>query len=405
MKITGIDTFVVDAGWRPWQFVAVRTDEGITGYGECSDGRNPYGVVETAKEFEAILLGQDPRPVEARYWDMYRMARQSPGGIAGKAIAGIDLALWDIKGKALGVPVYELMGGPMRERQRVYWSHCGSSRMGNFELIGVPPINNWDDVTALGKEVVERGFTALKTNPLFPGEVAYGSARLGGFGGGPGTTDGNVTNEFLDHIRTQIGTFRDAVGPYVDIALDLNFNFRVEAATRICRALEEFNMMWVEIDIYEPDGLREIRDATSVPICSGENLISARDYRRYFEARAMDVCMVDLPWNGFTQSKKVADMAETFDINVAPHTYSSHLSTLHSMHLCASIPNVRISEIDIDDVPWKDDLIDQEMVIENGEVLIPDRPGWGANLNEDVARAHVWERGRRPGYSPRSTRR
>ncbi|MFP6740738.1 MAG: mandelate racemase/muconate lactonizing enzyme family protein, partial [Alphaproteobacteria bacterium] len=113
MKITGIDTFVVDAGWRPWQFIAVRTDEGITGYGECSDGRNPYGIVETAKEFEAILLGLDPNAVEARYWDMYRMARQSPGGIAAKAIAGIDLALWDIKGKALGIPVYELAGGPL----------------------------------------------------------------------------------------------------------------------------------------------------------------------------------------------------------------------------------------------------------------------------------------------------
>ena len=111
MKITGIETFVVDAGWRPWQFIAVRTNEGLTGYGECSDGRNPYGVVETAKEFEAILLGQNPNAVEARYWDMYRMARQSPGGIAAKAIAGIDLALWDIKAKALGLPVYELAGG------------------------------------------------------------------------------------------------------------------------------------------------------------------------------------------------------------------------------------------------------------------------------------------------------
>ena len=96
MKITAIDTFVVDAGWRPWQFVAVRTDDGITGYGECSDGRMPYSVVGTAQEFETILKGKDPRPVEARYWEMYRMARQSPGGIAAKAIAGIELALWDI---------------------------------------------------------------------------------------------------------------------------------------------------------------------------------------------------------------------------------------------------------------------------------------------------------------------
>lgn len=312
------------------------------------------------------------------------------------------MALWDIKGKALGVPVYELAGGPMRDRQRVYWSHCGSSRMGNAELIGVPEINTWADVTALGKEVVGRGFTALKTNPLIPHHEPSTWHRLGGFGGGPGTTDGNVSNQFLDSIRTQIGTLRDAVGPYVDIALDLNFNFRVEAAKRIVKALEEFRMMWVEIDIYEPDGLREIRDSTSVPICSGENLITSREYRRYFEARAMDVCMVDLPWNGFTQSKKVADMAETFDINVAPHNYYSHLSTLHSMALCASVGNIRISEIDIDDVPWKDDLLTEKLEIENGEVIIPDRPGWGGDLNEEVAREHVWERGRLPGYVPRT---
>ena len=134
MKIKQIDTFVVDAGWRPWQFVAVRTDMGISGYGECSDGRMPYSVVSTANEFEAILLNQDPCAVEARYWDMYRMARHNPGGIAAKAIAGIELALWDIKAESLNVPVYELLGGPTRTKQRVYWSHCGSSRAGNHKL-------------------------------------------------------------------------------------------------------------------------------------------------------------------------------------------------------------------------------------------------------------------------------
>ena len=400
MKITAIDTFVVDAGWRPWQFVAVRTDAGITGYGECSDGRMPYSVVSAAREFETILLGQDPRPVEARYWDLYRMARQSPGGIAAKAIAGIELALWDIKAKALGVPVYELLGGPFRRRQRVYWSHCGTSRARDADIIGVPPLRTWDDIRSLGKEVVARGFTALKTNTVYPGDPS--TVYRGGFGGDQGTTDGTINNATIDHIRTLIGTFRDAVGPNIDIALDLNFNFRVEAATRICKALEDLRMMWVEIDMYEPDGLREIRDATSVPVCSGENLFTARDYRRYFEARAMDVCMVDVPWNGFGPAKRVADMAETFEINCAPHNYYSHLSTLHSMHLCAVIPNVRICEIDIDDVPWKDDLITEKLEFDQGDVLIPDRPGWGADLNEEAARAHVWERGRPPGYMNRT---
>ena len=163
MKITDIETFVVDAGWRPWQFVAVRTSDGIVGYGEMSDGRNPYGIVGAITDMEPILIGRDPLAVEARYWDMYRLARQSPGGIAAKAIAGVELALWDIKGKALGVPVYSLFGGPTRERQMIYWSHCGSSRARSYDqilwdngsewVVGAPPLRTMEDVTALGEGV------------------------------------------------------------------------------------------------------------------------------------------------------------------------------------------------------------------------------------------------------------
>ncbi len=397
MKITKVDTFVVDAGWRPWQFVAVRTDEGLTGYGECSDGRNPYGIVGAVRDFEPILLGRDPRPVEMLYWDLYRMARQSPGGIAAKAIAGIELALWDLKAKALTVPVYELVGGPLRERQRVYWSHCGTSRARDSALIGAPPIRTMDDLFRLGEEVVRRGYTALKTNIVVPGEPA--TVYFPGFGGGPGTTDQALTPELLRHIETQIGTLRRAVGPDVGIALDLNFNFKPEAARRIARALEPFDLMWLELDLYDERALREVKDATSIPICSGENLYGLRGYRPFFEARAMDVVMVDVPWNGFAQSRKIAELAETYELNIAPHNYYSHLSTLHSAHLCASVPNVRIMEIDVDDVPWKDELVDAPPVVRDGHLLIPTRPGWGAELNEAVARKHVWEPGRLPGYS------
>jgi galactonate dehydratase len=401
VKITKIETFVVDAGWRPWQFVAVRTDAGLTGYGECSDGRNPYGVVATVHDFEPILLGRDPRPVEMRYWDLYRMARQSPGGIAAKAIAGIELALWDIKAKALGVPVYALFGGPLRDRQPVYWSHCGTSRARSFELIGVPPLRTMDDVFRLGEEVVRRGFRALKTNIVYPGEPAR--VYFPGFGGGPGTTDQTVTSEMVRHLETYLGTFRRAVGREVDLALDLNFNFKPEAARRICQALEPLGLMWIEMDMYDERALREVKDATTIPVCSGENLYGLRGYRPYFEARAMDVVMVDVPWNGFAQSKKIADLAESYELNIAPHNYYSHLATCHSAHLCACVPNVRIMEIDVDDVPWKDELVDQPPVIENGEVLIPTRPGWGADLNEAVARKHPWEPGRLPGYSDVTT--
>ena len=388
MKITNIETFIVDAGWRPWTFVKVETDEGVTGYGECSDGRNPNGVVGTIKDFTPLMVGRDPRAYEMRFWDMIRGSRQSPGGIAAKAIAGIECALVDIKAKALGISVVELFGGPTRDDVRVYWSHCGSSRARNYELIGVPPLKSMDSIAALGREVVERGFTALKTNVIFPGDTA--SVHFGGFGGGPGTTDGNVTSQVLRHIETLIGTFREAVGPDVSINLDLNFNFKPEACMRIAKVLEQFDMLWLEIDMYDHEAIRQIKDSTTTKICTGENLYYMREYLPYFECRAADVFMIDVPWNGFAPSKKIGDLANVFQLNVAPHNYYSHLATHMSASLCAVLPNVRIMEIDIDDVPWKDDLTTHVPDITDGYMKIPTRPGWGTDLNEEVAKAHPW---------------
>ena len=389
MKITNIETFIVDAGWRPWTFVKVETDEGVTGYGECSDGRNPNGVVGTIKDFTPLMVGRDPRAYEMRFWDMIRGSRQSPGGIAAKAIAGIECALIDIKAKALGISVVELFGGPTRDDVRVYWSHCGSSRARNYELIGVPPLRSMDDIAALGREVVERGFTALKTNVIFPGDTA--SVHFGGFGGGPGTTDGNVTSQVLRHIETLIGTFREAVGPDVSINLDLNFNFKPEACMRIAKVLEQFDMLWLEIDMYDHEAIRQIKDSTMTKICTGENLYYMREYLPYFECRAADVFMIDVPWNGFAPSKKIGDLANVFQLNVAPHNYYSHLATHMSASLCGVLPNVRIMEIDIDDVPWKDDLTTHVPDITDGYMKTPTtRPGWGTELNEEVARAHPW---------------
>ena len=388
MKITNIETFIVDAGWRPWTFVKVETDEGVTGYGECSDGRNPNGVVGTIKDFTPLMVGRDPRAYEMRFWDMIRGSRQSPGGIAAKAIAGIECALVDIKAKALGISVVELFGGPTRDDVRVYWSHCGSSRARNYELIGVPPLKSMDSIAALGREVVERGFTALKTNVIFPGDTA--SVHFGGFGGGPGTTDGNVTSQVLRHIETLIGTFREAVGPDVSINLDLNFNFKPEACMRIAKVLEQFDMLWLEIDMYDHEAIRQIKDSTTTKICTGENLYYMREYLPYFECRAADVFMIDVPWNGFAPSKKIGDLANVFQLNVAPHNYYSHLATHMSASLCAVLPNVRIMEIDIDDVPCKDDLTTHVPDITDGYMKIPTRPGWGTDLNEEVAKAHPW---------------
>ncbi len=391
MKITNIETFIVDAGWRPWIFVRVDTDEGISGWGECSDGRSPYGVTGTVRDLTPLLLGKDPRAYEMRFWDMLRGTRQSPGGIAAKAIAGVELALIDIKARALGISVVELFGGPTRERVRVYWSHCGTSRARNSDLLNTPPLRTMDDIAALGREVVERGYTALKTNIVVPGDPA--SVYFGGFGGEPGTTDGVVTRQILRHIETLIGTFRDAVGPDVDINLDLNFNFKPEPCMRIAQVLEQFDLLWLEIDMYEPDAIRQIKDATSTKICTGENLFYMREFIPYFQARSADVFMIDVPWNGFAQSKKVGDLAEAYQLNVAPHNYYSHLSTCISASLCAVLPNVRIMEIDVDDVPWREDMVTNLPEIENGYLTIPSGPGWGTEMVEEVLKAHPWDKG------------
>jgi L-alanine-DL-glutamate epimerase-like enolase superfamily enzyme len=164
-----------------------------------------------------------------------------------------------------------------------------------------------------------------------------------------------------------------------------------EACLRIAKALEPFNLLWLEIDMYDPDALLQIKQSTTTRICSGENLYTLRGYRPYFEKHALDVAMIDVPWNGFTQSKKVADLAESYELNVAPHNYYSHLSTLMSAHLCATIPNVRIMEIDIDDVPWKDDIVTEPLDIKDGYLRMPARPGWGADLNEREIAKHPWK--------------
>ena len=388
MKITKVEPFLVDGGWRPFIFVKLETDEGITGWGECTDPRSPNGVVGTIKDLTPALIGRDPGAYEMRLWDMFRASRQSPGGIVAKAIAGIDCALLDVKAKSLGISVTELFGGPTRDTVRVYWSHCGTSRARYPDLLGTPPIRTMEDISDLGREVVQRGFTALKTNIVMPGDPAtvYG----GGFALGPGSTDGAVTTPVLRHIEELIGTFRDAVGPDVDINLDLNFNFKPESAVRIAQMLEQFDMLWLEIDMYSPEGIRRIRESTNTKICTGENLFYMREYLPYFQIQAADVFMVDVPWNGFTQSKKVGDLAEVFQLNVAPHNYYSHMSTFISASLCAVLPNVRIMEIDIDDVPWKDDLVTEQPKIVDGYMTIPNRPGWGADLIEEELIKHAW---------------
>jgi L-alanine-DL-glutamate epimerase-like enolase superfamily enzyme len=388
MKITRLETFVVDGGWRAWTYVKVETDEGITGWGECSDTRVPNAVTGAVRDLANALVGKDPRAYETRFWDMVRNTRSSPGGIAARAMAGIECALLDITARSVGLSVAQLLGGPTRDRIRLYWSHCGTTRVRHPELVGKPPILTWEDVTALAKEVVARGFTALKTNIVMPGK---GATWASGFDGSMGPNDEWVSNALLAHIEKHIGTIRDAVGSNFDINLDLNFHFKPEACMRIAKVLEPYNLHWLEIDNPDPDVIRQIKDSTSTKICTGETLVHMKEYLPFFQRHAADVYMLDVPWNGICQGKKVGDLAATYQHNVAPHNHYSHLSTFMSANLCATLSNVRIMEIDIDDVPWKDDLVTVKPEIVDGYMKTPQGPGLGTAINEEVARAHPWD--------------
>ena len=388
MRITDVEALVCDAGWRPWIFVKVTTDRGIVGYGECSNNRSPRAVLGCIDDLREIVTGRDPHHIEMIYWDLYRATRHSVGGVVQKGIAGIDLALWDIKAKDLGVPVYSLLGGPTRDKVRLYWTHFGSYRVSHREHLGVPPISNLGDVAKLANRVVEQGFSALKTNAILFG--AKPEVLSQGFGGGFGTTDRNLDRGALVKIVALMATIREAVPHDVDITIDLNFNFATEGFVRLAKALEPLDLAWIELDSYDPEALLHVRESTTIPICSGESLYTTRGYRPYFERRALDVAMVDVPWNGLTAAKKIADMAEPYEINICPHNYYSHLSTLISGHLCACVSNVRIMEIEGEDVPWKDDIVTSTPIIQHGHLLIPSEVGWGADLDEREIAKHPW---------------
>jgi len=388
MKITGIETFAVSNGFnppRPWLFCAIRTDQGITGYSEFGSDGLTRGLIGLVDDLGKRLIGKDPTSPDKHALDLYRAVRQAPFGATQQAIAGIELALWDITGKAVNLPVYRLMGGPHRERQRVYWSHLATYRVHNWRLLGAKPLRTLADVAEAAAEAPARGYSAFKTNIMWPGDPARGITQ-----GRLGPHDQLAGRDIIRQATAQIAAMRDAVGPDVDICLDINVNFKPPEALRLARALEPFGLYWLEIDNQDPQALSRLRSAIHTPICSGEQLQTMRQYRPYFERHAMDVVKVDVQWQGFAAARRVADLAETYELNVAPHNYNGHLSTFQSLNLCASVSNVQIMESDPEQTPYRDDLFTVLPEIAGGHMKIPTGPGWGTELNEAAARKYPW---------------
>ena len=387
MKIKSYEIFCCDAGWRLFSFLKLVTDSGPVGWSEYNESFGSPGLSGVIENLMPSVLGMDPMDIELVNAVLATKSTQSRGGVVRQAIAAIENALLDIKGKALGVPVYQLFGGKLRDRIPVYWSHCGSYRMRNPDLCGTPAVRSYDDMARTGEEVRKKGFTACKTNIAMEVDGKLRAYRPG-FVVGKGFPERNWDAFIARSAARTVEAFRAGAGPDVGIMLDTNFHFRTEGFKRIADAVGPTGLTWLELDIHDPKSIAMIRRDAPCPIASGETLLERRDFRPYLEAYAFDTAIVDVIWNGFAESLKIASMADVYEVNVAPHNFYGHLASAISAHFCAAVPNFRIMEIDIDGVPWRDEIVDNPPVFENGDYILPKGPGWGVEPNEAAMRRH-----------------
>lgn len=385
MKIARVEHLHADAGQRNFDFLKLTTDDGLVGWSEYNESFGGLGVSAVIDGLAPLIVGKDPRAHEAIVTHLYAVRRQAAGGVVQQAIGAIENALLDVKAKALGVPCYDLLGGKIRDRVRVYWSHCATWRINHPDWYK-PAITDLDGVKAIGAEVREKKFSAMKTN-IFVYTDGKPQGWRPGFGA-PFQPEINVDRNVLRNLCMHLEAIRDGAGPDVDLLLDLNFNAKTEGYLKILRAIEKMDMFWVEIDTFNPQALGYIRRQSPHPISSCETLLGLREFLPYFTEQAMDVAIIDTPWNGVWQSMKIAAAAEHFEVNVAPHNFYGHLCTMMNAHFCAAVPNLRIMETDIDRLAWDHELFTHVPEFVDGHLVIPDRPGWGTEPNEEGLRAH-----------------
>ncbi len=386
MRIKSVETMQADAGWRIFSYLKVTTDDGLIGWSEFNESFGSTGLSDVIRGLTPVLIGRDPRRFEAVTAHLHVLTRQSRGGLNQQAIAAIENALLDITGKAYGVPVYALFGGPVRDRIPVYWSHCGTYRVRNAALLGVKPLHSLDDLAEHTAEVKALGFRALKTNML-PFRDGTLNSFTPGFGRTPGWPELNWDQTLAHGVTAQLMAIRGAIGPEMGLMLDINFHFKTDGFRRIADAVAPADLTWLEIDTHDAPSLALIRRDAPCPIASCETLHGRREFKPFFESYAMDVGIVDVVWNGLAESLKIAAMADVYEVNVAPHNFYGHLCSMISAHFSAALPNFRIMEIDIDSAPWRDEFYTAVPVIEHGELVLPTAPGWGIDVNEAAVRA------------------
>lgn len=360
MKITSFETFVVQPRWV---FLKVTTDEGVIGWGEPNLEGKPEAVLGAIEELEDYFVGADPRRTEHHWQAVYRGSFYHRGAVLNSALAGIDQALWDIKGKDLGVPVHELLGGPTRNRVRVYGPVVGDESPERLD--GSPEL-----LAERARDRVDAGFTAIKMIPFTE-------------------TWPVATPESVTRVTDAVAAVREEVGDSVDIAIDAHGKLSPAMARRISVALEPYEPMFLEEPV-RPEydhRLPELREHTSVPFATGERRFSRWDFREVFERGGVDVVQPDLSHaGGISEVRRIAAQAETHGVALAPHCPLGPVALASSIQLDAAIPNFLVQELPGFYGGDHNRYTVEGFEIEDGAVVVPDRPGLGVDLDEAMLR-------------------
>jgi galactonate dehydratase len=348
--------------------VRIYTDQGIIGQGETTDASQ--GNVPLIQSFARLLVGQDPLNIEAAF-ERIRTSGVFAGAQGGQyvtALTGVEIALWDIAGKALGLPVYQLLGGKVRDRVRIY---CDS---GAKEMI---PGN--EESKARIRQIQDLGFTAAKIDI----DDATDPARFD-------RVNWTATNWEIDHMIGKIAFTRELYPKNFDLAVDMHARYDATTGKRVAKEVEPFKLMWLEepVPAENIDAMREVRASTSTPICCGENIYMRWGFREILEKRAADIIMPDFQkTGGLLEARKIADMAHTYYVPVAPHAVTSPLGMMATAHVCAAIPNFLVQEFHwIDSMDLWRNWVKEGEIIQKGYITMPERPGIGVEVNDDGAR-------------------
>ena len=363
MKIIDVKTFVVDCFRTNWSFVKVYTDEGIDGVGEATLEYKEKALVGAVEHLKDFLVGKDPRNIERLTHDMYRDSYWRCGPVLMSAISAVETALWDILGKSLNVPVYQLLGGRANDKVRIYVN-------GWFAGAKTP-----EEFGEKAKIAVQRGVTAMKWDP-------FGKSYL------------QISNKDLDTALKCVAAVREAVGNEVDLLIEGHGRFDVPTGIKIAKELEQFKPMFFEEPV-PPDNLsalKAVRDKSPVAISAGERLYNLKQYKDMFEMRAADYIQPDISHaGGIMELKKIAAVADTYYIPFAPHNPSGPVANAATLQVAACCPNFTILEIMYSDVPWRKDVTNEALEYKDGYITIPDKPGIGIEINEEACLAHPFE--------------